>query len=165
MNTDKTGKIVAALVAGAGLSLSAAMTYTWIPGSTDWRSKASYRDDGGTTPVAQLPGGEDTVAFEGSQTVVIGDDDIEFVSSLKRLSPQSNSVTLEFNLSRDACLNAYVGNASASGYFGKLVKKIKAFTGLVLGRRSRTYGLGATLCRSCSTCTGAWYVARLATYT
>ena len=123
MNTDKTGKIVAALVAGAGLSLSAAMTYTWIPGSTDWRSKASYRDDGGTTPVAQLPGGEDTVAFEGSQTVVIGDDDIEFVSSLKRLSPQSNSVTLEFNLSRDACLNAYVGNASASGYFGKLVKK------------------------------------------
>lgn len=122
MNTSKTDKIVAALVAGAGLSLSAA-TYTWIPGSTDWRSKASYRDDGGVTPVAQLPGSEDIVAFEGSQTVTIGDDDMAFVSSLKQLSPLSNSVTLEFNLTEDACLNADVVNAEDSGYFGKLVKK------------------------------------------
>ena len=121
MNASKTNTIVAALVAGAGLSLSAA-TYTWIPGSTDWRSKASYRDEGGATPVAQLPGGEDTVAFEGSQTVVIGDDDMAFVSSLKRLSPQSNSVTLEFDLSRDACLNADVVN-TGGGNSGKLVKK------------------------------------------
>ena len=122
MNSDKADKFVAALVVGAGLSLSAA-TYTWIPGSTDWQSKASYRDVDGVTPVAKLPGGEDTVAFDGSQTVTIGDDDMAFVSSLKQLSPLSNSVTLEFDLSRDACLTADVFNASASGYSGKLVKK------------------------------------------
>ena len=62
MNTIETAKIVATLVAGAGLSLSAA-TYTWIPGSTDWRSKASYRDEGGATPVAKLPGSEDTCSL------------------------------------------------------------------------------------------------------
>ena len=122
MNTSKTDKIVSALVTAAGLSLSAA-TYTWIPGSTDWQSKSSYRDEGGVTPVAKLPGSEDTVAFDGSQTVTIGDDDIAFVSSLKRLSPLSNSVTLEFNLNADACLNAEVVNAEDTGYFGKFVKK------------------------------------------
>ncbi|MBQ3340638.1 MAG: autotransporter-associated beta strand repeat-containing protein [Kiritimatiellae bacterium] len=122
MNTSKTDMIVAALAAVAGLSLSAA-TYTWIPGSTDWQSKSSYKDEDGVTPVAKLPGGVDTVEFTGTQTVVIGDDDMAFVSSLKWLAPRSNSVTLEFDLARDACLTAGVVNIGNTGYYGKLVKK------------------------------------------
>lgn len=61
----KTKSVAAVLVAVTGISLSAT-TYTWVSGSTDWQSTASYRDEGGATPIAQLPGSEDTVAFEGT---------------------------------------------------------------------------------------------------
>lgn len=123
MNSSiKTKSVAAILVAVTGVSLSAA-TYTWIAGSTDWHSTASYRDAAGVTPVAQLPGSEDTVAFEGEQTVTVGDNDIVFVSSIGCLRPLSNSVTLEFNLAGDARLEADVVNTGASGNLGKLVKK------------------------------------------
>lgn len=123
MSANSKSKIVITIVgAMTGLSLAAA-TYTWIPGSTDWQSTSSYKDEDGVTPSAQLPGSDDTVAFEGSQTVVIGDDDMAYVSALKCLSPLSNDVTLEFNLNNDACLNAAVTNASVSGFFGTFVKK------------------------------------------
>ncbi len=123
MSANSKSKIVITIVgAMTGLSLAAA-TYTWVPGSTDWQSTASYKDEDGVTPSAQLPGSDDTVSFEGSQTVVVGDDDIAYVSALKCLSPLSNDVTLEFNLNNDACLNAAVTNASVSGFFGTFVKK------------------------------------------
>lgn len=118
----KTKSVAAVLVAVTGISLSAT-TYTWVSGSTDWQSTASYRDEGGATPIAQLPGSEDTVAFEGAQTVTVGDDDITFVSSIGCLRPLSNSVTLEFNLAGDARLEADVVNTGVSGNLGKLVKK------------------------------------------
>ena len=118
----KTKSVAAILVAVTGVSLSAA-TYTWIAGSTDWHSTASYRDAAGVTPVAQLPGSEDTVAFEGEQTVTVGDDDIVFVSSIGCLRPLANSVTFEFNLAEDARLEADVVNTGVSGNLGKLVKK------------------------------------------
>ena len=122
MNAYWMRKVAVALAAGTGLSLSAA-TYTWVPGSTDWRSLDSYMDEEGVTPVAQLPGREDTVAFEGAQTVTIEDGDMAFVSSLMCLSPRTNSVTLVFNLTEDACLNADVVNTRTSGNMGKIVKR------------------------------------------
>ena len=123
MNMNTTVKAATVvLFAGMVFSLFAA-TYTWVPGSTNWRSESSYVDEHGVTPVAQLPGGEDTVKFDGTQTVVIDDDDFPFVSALKCLSPLNNGVTLEFDLSKDGCLDADVCNADGSGNFGKLVKK------------------------------------------
>ena len=124
MNTSKTEKIVAAFVAGACFALSAA-TYTWIPGSSDWRDRSSYKDESGVTPVSELPDGDDTVVFEGTQAIEVNDGDIAFVSSLKCLCPRSNSVTFEFNLANDASLDADIANVDDSGNFGKLVKKGK----------------------------------------
>ena len=123
MNTNKMVRMFAAtMLAGTSLSLSAA-TYTWVPGSTNWRSTASYKDESGQTPAAELPGSEDTVKFDGTQTVVITDADLPFVSALKCLSPLNDGVTLEFDLSGDGCLDADVYNTNVSGSFGKLVKK------------------------------------------
>lgn len=111
---------VASLTSFCGLTLCAA-TYTWVPGSTNWRSPASYKDASGGTP-GNLPGPGDTVEFAGDYTVKIGDDDFDFVSSLGFLSTRDATVVWEFDVTGERYLACKIKNAQNTRC-GQLVKK------------------------------------------
>ncbi|MDD4019516.1 MAG: autotransporter-associated beta strand repeat-containing protein, partial [Kiritimatiellae bacterium] len=103
------------LHAAAATCASAASQYTWINGSTDWESEASYVEEG-------KPAAGDIVYFPANTTGRVDDASIAFVSTLGRIALHNPSSVLVIDISTNATLGCGV-NRNDILYAGTVYKR------------------------------------------
>ena len=139
---------IAAVVAFVGiLPVSAAETYTWIPGSTDWASEDSYVEDG-------KPGQGDIVLIPSGQVAtnkVVADDaaslaSFEAFSKLHSVKLESNASKLVLDIGAGLLLTNNCRITCNAGYnYGLIEKRGGGELELGVGSDSNCYRCNVTV--------------------